>query len=250
MYYKICKIITQYYNFMFVLKQLRRKKKINQTDLAHAVGVSLRTIQLYEKKNANIPIKNLTKIANYFEVSIAELYSHEVNEEQDIYKLSSATSDSTLTVKKIDAKKWIVNAPLVTVKKLRDYCHETENREFLKSLPSLSFVVENIESGTYVAFEIMGNSMENGTADSIPSGAIVLAKEILQEDLEMRGKVKNPKAIIIFGENILCKEIINYDEKSKQITCHSLNTSPEYADFEIPVSEIKQLFEVIKKQTD
>lgn len=235
---------------MFVLKQLRRKKKINQTDLARVIGVSLRTIQLYEKKNANIPIKNLTKIADYFDVSIAELYSHEVNEDQDIYELISGTSDGPFSTKKMDANKWIVNVPFVSAEKLPYYCDEIENQDFLKNLPSLGFVVENVESGVYIAFEIIGNSMENDTADCIPNGAIVLGKEVSLEDLEMRSKVKRPKAIIVYGTNILCKEVINYDWKNKRITCHSLNTSPEYADFEIPVSEVKQLFEIVKKQTN
>jgi len=235
---------------MFVLKQLRRKKKINQTDLARAIGVSLRTIQLYEKKNANIPIKNLTRIADYFDVSIAELYSHEVNEDREIYEVNSGTSDRSFSTKKIDAKKWVVSAPLVTSKKFPDYCDTMENQDFLRNLPILSFVVENVESGAYIAFEIIGNSMENGTTESIPNGSIVLGKEVSIEDLEVHGKFKSVKAIIVYGTNILCKEIIKYDLRQRSITCHSLNTSPEYADFEIPVSQVKQLFEVVKKQTD
>lgn len=235
---------------MFVLKQLRRKKKINQTDLAQAVGVSLRTIQLYEKKNANIPIKNLTKIADYFGVSIAELYSHEVNEDQGTYHLNQDNSARVFSAKKISAKKWIVNVPLVTSENRIDYCNKIENKQVPENMPNLSFVVENIDATKYLAFEIIGNSMENGTAESIPNEAIILGKEISLEDLEIYDKVKNRIAILIYGENILCKEITNYDSKNKRITCHSLNTSPEYADFEIAVSEIKQLFEVIKKQTD
>ncbi len=74
------KNFTQYSNYMYAIKQLRRKKNLSQSDLAKEIGVSLRTIQLYEKKNANIPIKNLTRIAAYFDLSIAELYLQEVNE--------------------------------------------------------------------------------------------------------------------------------------------------------------------------
>jgi len=235
---------------MFVLKQLRRKKKINQTDLAHAVGVSLRTIQLYEKKNANIPIKNLTKIADYFGVSIAELYSHEVNEDQDIYHLNPGTSPHLFSTKKISTKKWIVNVPLISSENRVEYCNKIEDGELPENLPNLSFVVENIEAAKYLAFEIAGNSMQNGTAESIPNEAIVLGREILLEELELHGKITNLIAVLIYKENILCKEITNYDSKNERITCHSLNTSPEYADFEIPVSEIKQFFEVIKKQTN
>lgn len=235
---------------MFVLKQLRRKKKMNQTNLARAIGVSLRTIQLYEKKNANIPIKNLTKIAAYFDVSIAELYSHEVNEEQYTYEIKSRTSDKSLSVRKISAKKWLINAPLVTAEKLSDYCVESENQDFLNSLPKISFVVENMESCAHVAFEIIGNSMENGTTESIPNGAIVLGKAVSLENLVMEENAIKSKAIVIYGKNMLCKEVVNYDRKNKLITCHSLNTSPEYTDFDIPITEVKKLFKIIKKQSD
>ena len=141
---------------------------------------------MYEKKNANIPIKNLTKIADYFEVSIAELYSHEVNEDQDIYELNSGTLNKPFSIRRINAKKLIVNAPLVTSEKLIDYHEEADNQDFLKNLPHLDFVIENVESGVYLAFEIIGNSMENGTVDSIPNGAIVLGRAISLEDLEIQ----------------------------------------------------------------
>ena len=53
--------------------------------MGEEIGVSLRTIQLYERKDANIPIKNLTKIAEYFGLTIAELYMHEVNDMGEAY---------------------------------------------------------------------------------------------------------------------------------------------------------------------
>ena len=231
---------------MFVLKQLRRKKRINQTDLANAIGVSLRTIQLYEKKNANIPIKNLTKIANYFGVTIAELYSQEVNEEEIVYR--SKFQNPGFLITSISSKKSIITIPLVTSENYLQYCSEFRNEGFLSKLPVISFVIKDAVQGNYVAFENLGSSMENGKLDSIPNGSIVLGKEVLLENLEKMENYKNSNAVIIYGESILCKELVSLDEKNETITCHSLNTSPEYADFKIPLNQVKQLFKVIRKQ--
>ncbi|MFS4492831.1 XRE family transcriptional regulator [Maribacter sp. 2308TA10-17] len=233
---------------MFVLKQLRRKKRINQTDLANAIGVSLRTIQLYEKKNANIPIKNLTKIAEYFEVTIAELYSQEVNEEEVVY--GSKFQNSTYLIKPIGTKKNIISIPLVTSENYSQYCREFQNEDFLSKLPVISFMIKDAVQGNLMAFEIVGSSMENDRIDGILNGSIVLGKEVPLENLTLNEKYKNSKAVIIYGESILCKELVRHDEKNETITCHSLNTSPEYADFEIPLNQIKQFFKVIKKQMD
>lgn len=236
---------------MFVLKQLRRKKKINQTDLANAIGVSLRTIQLYEKKNANIPIKNLTKIARYFEVTIAEMYSHEVSEDESVYSLEVENAKKRYSVKAIHPQKQIIHVPLVTVENHKIYCENFQNEDFQNELPRISFMLEKIEShGNYMAFEIIGNSMENGTIDSIPNKAVVLGTKVSIENIFPHINSKNPLVILMYQENLLFKELKNYNKQKGVITCHSLNTSPEYSDFEISVLEIKQLFKIIRKQTN
>ena len=86
---------------------------MNQTDLAEAIGVSLRTIQLYEKKDANIPIKNLTKIADVFGVSIAELYLNEVNEEEGVYSKKKVFSASGNIGYSLANGKYLVMAPVL-----------------------------------------------------------------------------------------------------------------------------------------
>lgn len=234
---------------MFVLKQLRRKKSINQTDLALAIGVSLRTIQLYEKKNANIPIKNLNKIADYFELSIAELYTDEVNEKDGVYHTTKMTSKGDLSrAKLLGPNKDIISAPLVSVMMQSEYIQKHDSLDFLKELAHIHFVIETAEMENYISFEVIGNSMEDGSIHSIPNQAIVLGKEI---DIENHSKIlilKDKVVVLVYNDSLLCKKIMNYDEKRGIITCHSLNTSPEYADFEVSLVEVNCLFEVIKKQ--
>jgi transcriptional regulator with XRE-family HTH domain len=51
---------------MFNIKELRLKKGVGQTELANYVGVSLRTIQHWEKGTKNITIFRLEKINSFF----------------------------------------------------------------------------------------------------------------------------------------------------------------------------------------
>ena len=232
---------------MFIIKQLRRKKNINQTQLADAIGVSLRTIQLYEKKNANIPIKNLTKIAQYFDLSIAELYAHEVNDAEEVYmdKLSALRSG----IKFLGTGKYAITVPLVPGEVHEDYVEKRDDADFMDSLSKVSFVLEYVEDSKYAAFEITNNSMDDGTIGGIPNKAIVLGKRASKEEMIQRLEHDQPfTAIIVYGKGIMCKNVVSYNETSNTITCTSLNESPEYGDFQLPFEDIIQLFSVVKKQ--
>ena len=233
---------------MFVLKQLRRKKKVNQTDFAQIIGVSLRTVQLYEQKDANIPIKNLTKIAQYFDLTIAELYSYEVNEEEGIYDTERQIMKKGYAFKQIGPKRYVISVALVSAECHQQYVEGHGNAAFLEELAQTSFVVENEEKGNYLSFEIVGNSMDDGSIEGVPDKAIVLGKRFNIENLNRVFTDKSGIWIIVHKGGVLCKEIVAYDEKTRVITCHSYNTSPEYADFEISSAEVVQLFRVIKKE--
>jgi hypothetical protein len=45
----------------------------------------------------------------------------------------------------------------------------------------------------------------------------------------------------------MLKQIINHDTERGVITCHSLNESPEYADFKLNIDDVIKLFYVIDK---
>jgi len=105
--------------------------------------------------------------------------------------------------------------------------------------------------GGYVAFETTNNSMNNGKVGSMPMGTIVLGKQISKT--EFKKKIKKEGTlywIIVCESTIMCKEITAFDSKDKKLTCHSLNSSPEFPDFEIGLDEVKQFFLILKKQVD
>ncbi len=233
---------------MLILKQLRRKKNISQSDLADAIGVSLRTVQIYEKKNANIPIKNLNKIASYFEVGIDQLYAKEVNESAAIYGKSSPYSKKGITVSALDAGKYLLSVPLVMINEQAEYIEKCGRQEFLSTLSKVSFVIDQISVTHYLAFEISNNSMNNGLSNGIPQNAIVLGKQVPINEFSKNITDSKSFWVIVHKNGIMCKEITQYEAKERTLTCHSLNSSPEYLDFEISLDDVKELFEIVKKQ--
>ena len=54
--------------------------------------------------------------------------------------------------------------------------------------------------------------------------------------------------MVVFGTNVLLKQIIDQDMKNGTFTFHSLNPSPEYADFTINEDDVRHLYYVIKKK--
>ena len=235
---------------MFIIKQLRRKKNVNQTDFAHAIGVSLRTVQLYEKKDANIPRKNLTKIAQYFDVRIDQLYARGVNELDLVYDKENKLSKKGHQINKLGPGKYLLSSPLDTVRNQMEYIEKRESYLFVSSLVRMGFIVDQVSVSTYIAFEVANNSMNNGLAEGIPEKAVVLGKQVNVR--ELRRKIDSGTAlwILVYKDSIMCKKITAYDKKKGTIVCHSLNDSPEYPDFELQIDDVKQFFVIIKKQVD
>ena len=58
-------------NFLHNLENLMYEKKINRSELAKAIGIAPSTINAwYTKDYKGITLKNLTKLASYFDVSM------------------------------------------------------------------------------------------------------------------------------------------------------------------------------------
>lgn len=97
------------------LKQIRKSKKITQTELGNLLGKSLRTIQKYEYGEIEIPLNIIFKICNLFDVSIDEIIENtaEFNlSDDEINNLSilNKNMQSIRTNKKISVKELALRA--------------------------------------------------------------------------------------------------------------------------------------------
>lgn len=233
---------------MEIIKQLRRKKGINQSDLASAIGVSLRTVQLYEKRDANIPIKNLNKIADFFEMSVGQLYLHEVNEGDGSYFKKQPIVKGRSFAYPLDSGKILLKVPLLPTELQHDFLSELGNEDAAKKLFRIDFLLQSLDDEFYMAFEITGDAMNNGTSYSIPNGALVLGKKVDKFKLHSDKRLMKKAFVFVCTDRIICKSITAISKEKATIICHNLNPSPEFRDFEIQMDEIREVYEVIKKQ--
>lgn len=140
-----------------------------------------------------------------------------------------------------DRAEVVTTAPLVSQFALAGYLRGYSDPEFMESQP-VYFATRKYENGNYVAFDIRGDSMRDGTELSICDGDIVLCRE-LPFDLWKDG-VHTPRVYVIIHktEGITCKEVTHHDRETGEITCHSWNNDKEYADFPVNLRDVVQLF--------
>lgn len=144
--------------------------------------------------------------------------------------------------------KFLMRVPFVPIKAYAKYIDEYRDADFSEPLDEYNFIVDQIGHGCYMAFEIKGDSMDDDTRKSLGNGDIVLGRELRSEHWKDKLHTNEyPNWIIVLDNTILCKQIINQDMERGVITCHSLNSSPEYSDFELSFNDIRQMFNIIQR---
>lgn len=141
----------------------------------------------------------------------------------------------------------ILRVPLVSQYAQAGYLCGYADAAYLATLPTIPYIVDHEALGHYVAFEVKGDSMNDGTEDAILEGDRLLCREI-QPHLWVDSKLHIRKwdFVIVHTEGILVKRIIDHDVENHTITIHSLN--PLYPDKVINLADVKQIFNVIELQ--
>lgn len=167
-----------------------------------------------------------------------------VNEPREIFNTKAGSN-----YEELPNGKYLLTVPLVPIRAQATYISEFADAEYISDLKKISFIVDRIGKGKYQAFEVQNDSMNDGTINSIPDGAIVLGRELGKQHWKNKLNTNGyPYWIIVHKNTILCKEIIAQDLDNGTITCHSLNDSPEFQDFTIKLDDCHQLFNIVKKQ--
>ncbi|WP_417868005.1 helix-turn-helix domain-containing protein [Xanthomarina gelatinilytica] len=247
------------------LKNKRLEMGLTQADLAKMVGKSPRTIITWENSEEISPstVKLIQAVLQIDEILNKE-FSEIGNEEKriqyakEINKIADSKVNEALeifntkagsTYEELPSGKYLLTVPMVPVRAQATYISEYTDAEYISELKKISFIVDRVGKGKYQAFEVQNDSMNDGTINSIPDGAIVLGRELGKQHWKSKLNTNGyPYWVIVHKNTILCKEIISHDVEKGTITCHSLNDSPEFQDFTIKLDDCHQLFNIIKKQ--
>lgn len=137
--------------------------------------------------------------------------------------------------------------PLVNQYAYAGYLTGYQDQEYIDQLPTVLFDVDHDPKGNYLAFEVKGDSMNDGSDESYKDGDRLLCREI-PSHLWCNSKLHLRKwdFVIVHKEGVLVKRIVDHDVQNHTITIHSLN--PFYEDQVIDLVDVYQIFNVIEYQ--
>lgn len=213
---------------------LRKSLKMNQKNFGSVIGIA----QSY-----------LSEIENGKKPLTEEVYHNLISVfGKDTISAHLKKSDNIATVRNEAIPlhpEHIIYVPLVNQYAYAGYLTGYADAEYIDTLPTIPFIVDQEAHGRYVAFEVRGDSMDDGTNEAIMDGDRLLCREIqmhLWADSKLH--IRKWDFVIVHREGILVKRILEHNVANRTITIHSLN--PFYPDREISLCEVMQIFNVIE----
>ena len=138
----------------------------------------------------------------------------------------------------------VINVPIVSQYAYAGYLTGYADDEYIDTLPTIPYLDDREGYANYMAFEVHGDSMDDGSTDAYTEGEKVICREVdplLWKDSKLN--INKRDYVIVHSEGIIIKKITKHDVERHTIVVHSLN--PEYADKEIDLAEVRKLFSII-----
>lgn len=139
----------------------------------------------------------------------------------------------------------VIQIPLVSQYAYAGYLGGFDDPQYIEALPTVPIFVDRELKGNYLGFEVRGDSMEDGTNNSIIEGDILISREVKQMYWKYKLHINKWNYVIVHRtEGILVKRIIEHNVEKCTINIHSLN--PLYEDLELSLNDVAQLFNVVQ----
>lgn len=209
-------------NIRFIRKQL----KLTQDQFGQQLGIKRSLVGAYEEGRAEPRLELLGKMAGLIGLSVDALLSGDLNSGNQMKPMPrDYTRGKEVLVVSVDNDKKD-NIELVPHKAAAGYMNGYADMEYVKELPK--FKLPFLNSGTYRAFEISGDSML-----PILPGTIIVGEYV--ENLQ---DLKNGKTYILITnrEGIVYKRVFNYLDENGKLFLVSDNR--QYTPFQIDGEEV------------
>jgi transcriptional regulator with XRE-family HTH domain len=86
------------------IRQLRKERRITQSELAKSIGLTFQQIQKYEKARNRISASKLVEIADIFDVEVAELFLPVQSQEEKTLATEDERAQLIQSVQSMDAE--------------------------------------------------------------------------------------------------------------------------------------------------
>lgn len=222
-------------------------------EIAKMLGVTYMQLSRYYKSR-ELSRKTVEKILSTFKTTEEEVFGiHSVEDttnRNNAHFLGIWNDEGGETpFLEISPGKYLLLMPLVDESAYAGYPGGYKDPEFIEELPKHSIIVDKVHRGKFLAFDIVGDSMDDGTKESIPDKSIAAAREVPRQDWKYKLHNRRHKFFIIVHktEGIVAKEIVKHDTEKGIITCHSLNQNKDlYPDYDLYLDDVLQIFSMIK----
>lgn len=235
------------YDADWLAEQVRKLKGSGaikrDSDIAETVKINRSNISNY--------LSGRVKMSEGFIKKFLDAYPQLINNSLQTNTLSepsAASKKSSLSANAILLEEndyQIMMIPLVNKYAYAGYQAGFGDDEYIESLPRVPMMVNKEHKGKYFAFEVKGDSMDNGLAGSYQEGMILHARELPKPHWKDKLHIHKWKNWVIITKNdgILFKQIIKHDRETGIVMLHSLNE--EYKDFEMNLENVAQLLNVV-----
>lgn len=230
-------------------------RRIGATEAAKILGVSRQTVYQYFKSK-NLERDTVSNIAYKFHDPIEVIFGLDdslkiASNAREIGELTDYDPLNDTKFIEIRPGWYKMRIPVVPEYARAGYLAGYSDKEYIDTLPMHETIVSKYHRGRYMAFEVVGDSMDDDSKRSIPHGSIVTAREIRRELwLSKFHTHRYPFYVIVHKEDgILIKEIVKHDVANGVITLRSLNPDKiEYPDLVVHLDDVEQILNVVKKE--
>jgi transcriptional regulator with XRE-family HTH domain len=213
------------------LKNLRRHEGMTQEELSQKLGIKRSLLGAYEEGRAEPKAALLIKMAQTFSVPLEQFINYPIDTKNLSAHAASDFEGRRLRVLSIAVdENNNEKVQLIPAKASAGYLNGYADPVYVEKLQS--FALPNFPTGTFRAFEILGDSML-----PIPSGSIIFA-EYVQDWTSIRDN--QTYIVVTSSEGIVFKRVFNRLMDNNTLLLRSDN--PVYQDFEVNVKDIHEIW--------
>lgn len=232
-------------DFYDKFKEAKDNKVIKLKDIATLLHKEYDAVRMAAKRESFTELEKQAISEKYFGHQKGYENNISVNEPFEMIYLENNNSNSFI---RLENGQYIMSMPLAEFNIQAGLLDHYQDIDYLKGLDKHSIIVDEPVRGRYVAFRVKGDSMDNGSNESIMQNSIVTTRELQRTHWTTKLRTRDFPYWVIYTSQSrypLLKEITNHDTVNGTITCHSLNDGPEYQDFELPLDDVQALFYVV-----
>ena len=137
-----------------------------------------------------------------------------------------------------------IHVPIVQTRATAGYVTGYGDHEYIESLPTMPVIVDKSFRGKYLLFECDGDSMDDGSRNSICDRDVLLCREVKRDLWKFQLPLNSWFFVIVHTDGVNIKQITHQNMEDGTLRCHSLN--PLYEDFEMNLDDVYELYGTIK----